>query len=808
MERGWLRAALLVIATLLAANLTMVVGKHTGRWDATDFFCPYYTLVADHARQGQLLLWTPLVEGGASAGFDPQIGALSPLTVGLAALTGPREFGFRLYWLVVWGLAGIGCLLLARHFGAPVWAGYAAAVGYMFSAIYTCHAEHTAHLVTMSALPWCVWRLDAALVQRRILPGAEAGAIWGLGALSGYPGLVIIGDCHLGMWALGRLLFDITPAREYVRLSSLTQQDGQAGKPDVPHDALAWRGAGVEAHHGQVGNLPHDGRWTSRARQLAAMGAFLAVQLVVLSPAYVGFLVESRGQSDRSGEVPREIAVSAGAMHPRCLATLTSPYLPVLASQSEQRLWPTDASLSGIYLLPACLGLAIAGLWHSPGDRFRWWIAATGLLALACALGEWLPVRAWVYDLLAPTRYFRHSALFRCYYLFSLVVLALWASRDLLSFAQAPFCPDAGRSRDRGPFRDPRSRGVPSEAFWQRWCMVSSVGCVAALSMFATVIASAGIERKTLPVLGLAVGHLMVAWCVPAVVAWRGRPRGPIERRRLLGRVLGASVFLDAVLTIVLSKPIMYTDRSKVWADAERTHNACLDLTAQGLARQRSWKPDQGPENACLLVKRPVLMGYNSFANEYHQKLAADPVLCASAVGEHRLWFSPVAAQAPLDPSTFDRLAARATSHGRPCVVVCEPPASSASTAEAVPENAAMVSPEIGALPAAVPVQATVRKYVGRELALEVDCPEEGWLLVTDRWAPGWRATVNGALRKAWIGNLLFRAVRVDRGPNHVEFVYQPAGYPWLLVASWATLGVVAVASVVSAAWFSRRPSL
>jgi hypothetical protein len=66
-----------------------------------------------------LVLNTPLVDRGFPAGVDPQIGALSPLTVAMAAITGPSEFGFRCYWLLIWALGGLSMLVLARHLGAP-----------------------------------------------------------------------------------------------------------------------------------------------------------------------------------------------------------------------------------------------------------------------------------------------------------------------------------------------------------------------------------------------------------------------------------------------------------------------------------------------------------------------------------------------------------------------------------------------------------------------------------------------------------------------------------------------------------------
>ena len=185
------------MGVLLIANFTLVTGRHTGRWDSSDFFCPYFMLVADHARHGELLLWTPLVEGGCPAGFDPEVGALSPLVVGMAAVLGPMRRGFRVYWLSVWGLGGLGVLFLRGISLRPAWLGCVAAIAYMFSAVFTNQAEFTAYLVVMSALPWTLWRLDVALAQHRLLPAAQAGAIWGLAALSGYPAHTIIGSCWL-----------------------------------------------------------------------------------------------------------------------------------------------------------------------------------------------------------------------------------------------------------------------------------------------------------------------------------------------------------------------------------------------------------------------------------------------------------------------------------------------------------------------------------------------------------------------------------------------------------------------------------
>lgn len=81
-------------------------------------------------------------------------------------------------------------------------------------------------------------------------------------------------------------------------------------------------------------------------------------------------------------------------------------------------------------------------------------------------------------------------------------------------------------------------------------------------------------------------------------------------------------------------------------------------------------------------------------------------------------------------------------------------------------------------LPAALRLTSRVVRYEPNALRFEVVCPASGWLLVTDRWAPGWRVTINGEPQDVLGGNFVFRAVPVWAGANDVEFSYRPAGWP------------------------------
>jgi hypothetical protein len=795
---GWLKAAMLVVATFLVANITLVVGKHTGRWDSSDFFAPYFTLIADHARHGELLLWTPLVEGGSPAGLDPEIGALSPLTVGVAALLGPHEAAFRAYWLAIWCLGGLGILVFARHLGAPQWAGCVGAIGYMFSAIYTGHAQHTAYLVVMSLLPWTLWRLDVAIRERRIGPAAEAGAIWGLAALSGYPALIIIGECYLGLWIVGRWIgacfgrtapeTDAAPSKGTVPFSSnenwdspprvssketvliSTDENGESPPPVAPGEVEPWY-----RQHGKI---------------LLAVVVFLAVSLVAMSPAYVGFLTEMRGYTERSGPLPRELAVNGEALDPKALMTFASPYLPWAGggTNREEAIWRNDVSMCGLYLSPVVFVLGIAAVWLRPRDASRWFLAALTLVCLGSAMGDVLPLRGWLYDLLPPMRYFRYSAIFRCYYLFTVVVLAIFAAGDLTTSVR-----DDGRRQ------------------WRRLFGTALVAASAAAACFVAVCIMSPMAGKGPSTLFVAAAHAAAVWTLTAALAFLGRHGGPGWHERIAGRYLVGLVVADALLTAVLCKPTIATDRRKTWEAAEAAHVGSVDLTESGLARLAVTGPElQSPLNACLLAKLPVLDCYNVLRSRFHKRMLASPVLKESAVGDDRIWFSRQMSIEPFSKETYERLAARASILGRPCLVISDPQGAVAARGAMAPadwggedEASETVSTQTGTsgtlvlrgtvenLPAAERVRTTVLKYTGCELLLEVDCPSGGWLLVTDRWAPGWRVSVNGQQRELWIGNLIFRAVAVERGVNQLHFVYCPFGYPWLLAASWATLGLV-----------------
>src|SRR5262249_167230 len=328
----------------------------------------------------------------------------SPLNVIIGTLTGGTSSGFIFYWLLMWWLGGFGILMLARHLKAPPWGGCVVALGFLFCGGYTGHAEHTSIVTAFSFLPLIIWRLDSALCSHEIRPAVEAGALWGLSALAGYPALTILTGCFSSLWALGRWLF-LPPF-------------------------------GTERVSGGPNSATEIARYPTLQFVVAVLVLVLVTGLLVLSPTYVAFFVEGAGTNARIGALSRERVVLSNALHPGALSTFGSPYLPILKLNDlisgGNSLWSyTDVSSCSIYSGAIISALTLLALVRNPRDRWRWWLAGLGALSLACALGQTLPLRGWLYDWFYPMRFFRHAAIFRLYYVFATSVLALIAMRDL-----------------------------------------------------------------------------------------------------------------------------------------------------------------------------------------------------------------------------------------------------------------------------------------------------------------------------------------------------------------------------------------
>jgi hypothetical protein len=734
---AWILAGLALLLVFLAANFKLVTGAQGPVWDADVYFSPAFTLVADHARAGRIMLWNPWIAAGSPDYAEPELGAVSPVTLLVGLLFGGTSSGFRAYYLLIWFLGPLGMLLFARYLGCPVWAALVVSLGIAFSGFYTGHAQHTCWIYSISFLPWIIWRFDAAMVQQRYSPAIQSGALWGLSALGGYPGHTILTLGFLFLWAFGRCAF---------------ADSAEAGDTT----------AGIRKFDLRL-------RLSFAGRSLAVL---VLIGLVVLSPAYVAFFVEGHGFGDRVGTRPREEALTSNTTPLGAMTSFSSPYVTKLAAFNRTTIWTnTDATMISIYVGALIPIFAMLAIFERPRSFWRWWLAGVMVFLLACATGSQLPLRGWLYDYVVPTRYFRNAALFRGHAIFCGSVLALLALKDLS-----------------------KGIGTSSSGIWKRFAGSAVVMSAVAVANYAYIVHRVASKGDLLP---WATAQVAVVWFGAAMIAivalkWPSlRTLLPVALvvLAITGSWSTMAVLQGGVLQMVSSAGPSW----RVWQQLNKLHNPNLVLTANGLKREIS-PPGFAvqPNNKNVPVKVPTFKNYETMWNRFEMNSWQHPVLVSMSTGADRIWFATQVASVTPTDAYYRAFVNRSEALKTP-VVIIHPP----QEMDKIRERNLVTGKDqeevntIQSLPPAERLPIQLLRYTPNHLDFEVSCPRDGWLLITDRWAHGWSARVNRQPAEVLGGNFIFRALRVRPGLNDIEFSYRPAGWPILVIGSWGALAAV-----------------
>ncbi len=505
------------------------------------------------------------------------------------------------------------------------------------------------------------------------------------------------------------------------------------------------------------------------------------IGVAIMSPSYVGFLKFAKGYTFRTASLDRHRALTEAVLTPQALGTFASPYLYLL-NWPGQGIWPeTDISMSNIYMGVLVVSLAVIAL--TRWDKWRLWMGLVVLFFFACSVGIHSPVRGWLYDLVPPTRFFRNSSLFSAYGIFGCCTLAALGAWDLDKIRLAK------RLGDR-----------------RRLFVVSGFVAVAAgltyvwiLRVPHAILYSANNPTILFCLLWLAVVIIFLVW-------WT---RDISDRLLLLGLVLIAVV--DAGSTLHISRRTVYSTEYLPWWNLINTqHVKSLDLTPNGFARTLLPSPELGAyedDVRNIVLKQEVFTGDTGLRNQFFPAYVGDPVLNQLVVGSERTWFSdrPVW----IRPSDGNFAAYQKASHalGSPPLVlhpVAEMVKSSDLTlSRSQADNDAWIQTAQRA------DRATVRliEYHPNSLSFRYNADRDGWLLVTDRWAPSWGAEVNGRPVEVLGANFLFRAIPVTRGENIVRFRYRPRGYVGMVILSWTIILLFVICEAVRFTAVRRFPA-
>lgn len=141
-------------------------------------------------------------------------------------------------------------------------------------------------------------------------------------------------------------------------------------------------------------------------------------------------------------------------------------------------------------------------------------------------------------------------------------------------------------------------------------------------------------------------------------------------------------------------------------------------------------------------------------------------------------------------PSVFEALGDKSFNPRRECVILTDEPAIS-HLARTVPDTSAQLKSET------TETRITTLLDAPEHLVVEVENAIPGILVLSDTYAPGWRATVNGQRAPILKANGLFRGIALGPGSHTISFEYRPLSIIAGAIISVVTLVLLVLVSML-----------
>ena len=346
----------------------------TMKWDIMDITLPWNYYITECLANGELPLWNPFLNGGfAQMGIND---TWNPTTWLIGWIFGYDAAVIQLQYLGHLFFSGIGFYQLGKYFGWSRTTRLLTASSFMLSGFMIGNAQHLGWTIGASWLPWVFlyykkWETDPTILKSIFL--ATLTALMFLGS---YPG-VFVGAVYI---LLGLFLFrviQIIRRRDFPFLKKIFGSAILSGTTFLMLTLVAW------------------------------------VSMLRLSE-YINRGDSFSLDSALSGSLPFE-----------AISTFLFPF----ASVSNMVMWGNDWTLVNCYwgLLPFCFLIFsfFQKLFDRKGESIftqtRWYLFG-GILFFAIAMGNDLPLRAWMYEFVPLMDIFRLPTYFRIFGIFFMLI--------------------------------------------------------------------------------------------------------------------------------------------------------------------------------------------------------------------------------------------------------------------------------------------------------------------------------------------------------------------------------------------------
>ena len=722
-------------------------GRVTVPWDAKAHFYPQLAFLADVFRRGESFLWAPYVFSGVPQIADPQSLIFSPLHLIVARLFPTPSFAVA--DAVPFGTLLLGAVAVVLFFRDRGWhaaGAVVAGIAFMFGGSAAWRIQHVGQVMSIAYFPIVLLLIDRGLRRTSLLYGMAAGIVAAFMVL-GRDQVAGLSVLFLAAYVLTFLL------------------DGPDRKTRIL--AALWPLSGGALATGALVGLP------------VLMTLLLAADS---NRAVIDYEGAARGSLHPSGLLTAFVANLFGTDGPlKEFWGAPSPYWPPLDLYVARNM--SNLYSGALVVLALVFGAAGGGLWQK-GARF---FGFALLAAVLYALGRYTPFFKLVYTLIPGVDFFRRPADGS----FLIGALGAYAAGHVVHRLA---------SGETG--------------------LVTRAGRITLSVSFAAVLAGAALAFRmdrigyAWPMLVEGALWLLGSLGVAILVITRVAPR----------HAMGAAALLGALLTADLIRnngPNESTALPPAMFEALKPESRDPTLAALKAGLQQHQAPDRLDRvelaaidfhwpNASLVHRLHNTLGYNPLRDRLYSAAvgAGDHVALPDQRGfppTFPSYASPladllglryIATRAPITDLDKRLPAGGLTEFARTETATIYENTRALPRVMVVPRvekadfDALLATGQwprtdfqdvvlMRDIPPGAPQgtrrgTARIVEYAHRQVTIEADAPDGGFLLLNDPWHPWWSGYIDGYPTEVFRANLLFRAVLVPPGRYQVIFRFRP----------------------------------
>lgn len=362
----------------IVAFFPVVMNSHPVKWDMIDCFYPWRFHIGECLQNGQLPWWNPYQDLGYPIHADPSSGAWYPMVWLLGSTVGYNiwTIGFEL-WIHVF-FAGVGMYFLAKTLKLDARFALIGGIAYMLSGFFIGNAQHLPYIISACWLPYVLAFYLKMREQKGWQNAVKAGLFLFLMITGGYPAITII------LFYLLLIFFGITAFK-------------------------FWR----EKDYSNL--FRYIGRNVLFTLTTVLTSAVMLLSVVVVSP-YLS----------RLGNFDLQQALFS-PFSPQSFFSFILPY----STTATIPWFNSDLSMrNGYFGLIILLFFVLGTLRKKPIElRVFFWF---GMFCLSAAVGEYLPVREFLFRYVPMMNVFRFPSVFRLFFILGAVLSGVWTLQHYL----------------------------------------------------------------------------------------------------------------------------------------------------------------------------------------------------------------------------------------------------------------------------------------------------------------------------------------------------------------------------------------